>query len=1109
MSSRGPSSSSRNKKRQTQRGMAVLNLSDLIQNPALGNGIMDPTLITLLGQAGKMATLAQEFANTAKVHDPELRRRNVTAYFEKHHTEIDGAFERFVGSLDSLDELNAIPYEHMASVLENLEKQAEALKNLEDEKSQRDYAARCAVIKQKDKECVQLLLIGCEKINVWHALLTQYLPRFQTAEIQPSLILSKMFTDYSKATSYLVRRLLTSDLGEQDYYAIYQILSEKFQWLAGLIELYQKDPMPNIIEDILICLQNAACFRLAFLELEQAQQIKQLNTAFCDSLKPIIDEIAPRQERVKAALEKHDSMSSMTEEIQKNIWLSTFAELNDYLENQINVTPSQPLSLDGFKDKLTQLITELTIANERQYPELAQEWIKRLLELTSAFSMVDEAQKTADNQKLLFRTALMVLTYFKTKEPTMTSSYLGHCVMGALKALTTKLLESSKAALSTPAVALTLPLSTVDSSPASSSEPSAIITEQLAKLTLEEAPIAVEVVLEAQSHEVHEQERQTIMAEHQAALRANHEQDEIVKQQLIQKFSEQQQHELAELRQRLQQELTAEQTKLEEAKQKYVEKRTKRIASRRQQLTLAHQEQLQALRATQTSEIQTLKNSEKNDIEALEVTQKAELLKLEKNQLDGQQRQTNAHQKALADLTKQHHQALQAMRVRQITENTALAKRFEDELTALKNSYQAECIALKEQQSSQQQVMTSTHQASIEVIKTAHRRATDGHSPIGNIEVPTEILYIMQDLEDAGIEAYLVGGFVRDRLLGLTPTGHEDFDIIINAPPEKLPAKLKRFAQPNPFEPCQYKLGKMDLWCKPWVNLEEALTERDLTINTFICDLNRHAFDLLGVASDLKSPFLRLMGDLKPRFLKDPSLMMRLLRFSVQLNKGIANHDLQMIYQCGDFIRNLPSGIYFKNIEYLFVSRYSTLHLQNMTNADLIRYIFPGIIQATPLCPRTAALNAFWTQKLHYFSVSSECSYYHVFALFMLQPLLLRNHLPNNDLPAQLNHCIDLFFERYKGDFSDPDKSTFRHRILAIVLSKPQPENPLVGVYDQFIQFEGAYLAEQQHLAAVYQAAYTPQFAAQRAPEYIAPVLPAVASDSSPSSHKEVKSNTL
>lgn len=1114
MSSRGPSSSSRNKKRQAQRGMAVLNLSDLMQNPALGNGIIDPTLITLLGQAGKMATLAQEFANTAKVHDPELRHRNVAAYFEKHHAEIDGSFQQFVRSLDSLDELNAIPYDHMASVLENLDKQAEALKNLDDEHSQKDYAALCAVIKQKNKECVQLLLVGCQKINVWHALLTHYLPRFQSAEIQPSLILSKMFTDYSKATSYLVRRLLTSRLGEHDYYTLYQILSEKFQWLEGLIEFYHKDPVPSITEDILICLQNAACFRLAFLELEKAQQIKALNVAFCESLKPITDEIVSRQERVAvaAALEKHDAMLSMTEEIQKNIWISTFTELNDYLENQINVTPSQPLSLGGFKDKLTQLSTELTIATERQYPELAQEWVKRLLELTIAYSMIDEAQKTADNQKLLFKTALMVLTYYKTKEPTMTSSYLGHCVIGALKALTEKILQSSRTALSTPVVVPTKRLSTVDSSavassessaivdslPASSSEPSTVLTEKLATLSLDDAPT---------KSKVHEQEHQAIMAEHEAALRDSHEQSEKEKQQLVQKLSEQQQ-ELAELRQRLQQELAAEQKKLEVAKQKYIEKRTKKITSKKQQLTQAHQVQLDELRKKQAAEIKLLKTKEQNEIEALQSKQKAELEYLEKTHRQAQQQQASTHQKTLSDLNEQQHQALKALHVQQSAENKAIAKRFEDELTALKNSYQAEYKALDKQQFSHQQAMTSTHHAAIESIKAANRRATDGCSPIATIEIPTEIRFIMLDLADAGIEAYIVGGYVRDRLLGMRSTLKDDFDIIINASPDKLPAKFKRLAQQNPFETCQYKLGSMDLWCKPWSNLTEALQERDLTINTFISDLDGHVFDMLNHAKDLKSRFLHLMGDLEKRFLKDPSLIMRLLRFSAKLNKAISQDDLKIIYQCATYINTLASGIYFKNIEYLFVSHYSNLHLRNMLNSDLLRFIFPGIVKPFSDSLRSSALTAFWAHKLHAFSIEgSVCNYYHVLALFMLQPLL-RNPLPNKDLSEQLNHHIDQFFEQYQGVFSDPDKSTFRHRISAIVLSKIQPENPLVGLYEDFVRFEGAWLVEQQRLSAMYRAAYTPQFAAQRAPE-IATTLPVVDLEKVASSHKAATSNTL
>lgn len=438
--------------------------------------------------------------------------------------------------------------------------------------------------------------------------------------------------------------------------------------------------------------------------------------------------------------------------------------------------------------------------------------------------------------------------------------------------------------------------------------------------------------------------------------------------------------------------------------------------------------------------------------------------------------------------------------MKQSTENTALAQRFKDELNELRHSYTTRLSELDAQQSSQQQTMSSSHQTAMEDVIEAHRRATDSVTPIGNIEIPTEIRYIMQDLADAGIEAYIVGGYVRDRLLGIRPTGQDDFDIIINASPEQLPAKLKRFAKQNAFEACQYKLGNMDLWCKPWRNLKDALQERDLTINTFISDIDGHVFDLLNHANDLTSPFLHLMGDLKTRFIKDPSLILRLLRFSVQLNKSILHKDMNSIYECASHIRNLASGIYFKNIEYLFVSHYNTLHLHNMLNSNLLHFVFPGIVTPFSDNPRSAALLAFWAQKLHHFSnAKSECSFYHVFALFMLQPLLL-NPIPNKDLTEQLNHYIDRFFAQYGGDFSDADKSTFRHRIVAIVLSKVQAENPLVGLYEQFVHFESAWLAEQQRLAALYQgqAAYTPHFAAQRQPAAVPSPAPSASTESKP-----------
>src|SRR5204863_1074259 len=101
--------------------------------------------------------------------------------------------------------------------------------------------------------------------------------------------------------------------------------------------------------------------------------------------------------------------------------------------------------------------------------------------------------------------------------------------------------------------------------------------------------------------------------------------------------------------------------------------------------------------------------------------------------------------------------------------------------------------------------------------------AIDGLKPIATINIAKEILYITKDLEEAGIEFYLIGGYVRNRLLGLPIMANEDFDFIVNCNPNALPAKLMRHCQQNTLESKHLTMGHIDFSCEPWSNLKETL----------------------------------------------------------------------------------------------------------------------------------------------------------------------------------------------------------------------------------------------------------------------------------------------
>jgi poly(A) polymerase len=163
-------------------------------------------------------------------------------------------------------------------------------------------------------------------------------------------------------------------------------------------------------------------------------------------------------------------------------------------------------------------------------------------------------------------------------------------------------------------------------------------------------------------------------------------------------------------------------------------------------------------------------------------------------------------------------------------------------------------------------------------------------------------------------QIYLVGGFVRDVLLGRATT---DIDIVVRGvPAKKLQTFLAHHGNVNlvgrnfgvfKFIPKGEKVSTIDIalprtehafgtggyrdvnvqsnWRLP---IKEDLSRRDFTINALAYDLQTHTLiDSFGGAKDLKQKKIRAVGDPKVRFREDYSRMLRALRFSCQLNFAI------------------------------------------------------------------------------------------------------------------------------------------------------------------------------------------------------------------------------
>lgn len=171
------------------------------------------------------------------------------------------------------------------------------------------------------------------------------------------------------------------------------------------------------------------------------------------------------------------------------------------------------------------------------------------------------------------------------------------------------------------------------------------------------------------------------------------------------------------------------------------------------------------------------------------------------------------------------------------------------------------------------------------------------------INVPPDVESIIRTLEEAGYEAYAVGGCVRDALLLRTP---HDWDITTSARPECVKALFSHTVDTGlkhgtvtvmlgheGYEVTTYRIDGAYLDGRHPENvsfttlLSEDLKRRDFTINAMAYHPDRGLVDLFDGRGDLKNRVVRCVGTAKERFEEDALRMMRAVRFSAQLNFDI------------------------------------------------------------------------------------------------------------------------------------------------------------------------------------------------------------------------------
>jgi tRNA nucleotidyltransferase (CCA-adding enzyme) len=184
-------------------------------------------------------------------------------------------------------------------------------------------------------------------------------------------------------------------------------------------------------------------------------------------------------------------------------------------------------------------------------------------------------------------------------------------------------------------------------------------------------------------------------------------------------------------------------------------------------------------------------------------------------------------------------------------------------------------------------------------------------------DIPQEVLAVADTLENAGFEAYLVGGCVRDILLSKTP---KDWDITSNAHPDDIVKLFEetycnndygtvgvvnketeneslKVVEVTPYRSeSEYSDARRPDKVEFGVSLEEDLKRRDFTVNAIAFrPKDETIIDLFDGQGDLRKKRLKTVGDPDERFQEDALRMMRAVRLAAELNFAIETATMESI----------------------------------------------------------------------------------------------------------------------------------------------------------------------------------------------------------------------
>jgi len=256
---------------------------------------------------------------------------------------------------------------------------------------------------------------------------------------------------------------------------------------------------------------------------------------------------------------------------------------------------------------------------------------------------------------------------------------------------------------------------------------------------------------------------------------------------------------------------------------------------------------------------------------------------------------------------------------------------------------------------------------------TSAKRIPASEHGINQHSISHSALKVISELQRSGFEAYLVGGGVRDLLLGETP---KDFDVATDATPEQVQNVFRRARIiGRRFRIVHVRMGRevlevttfrgshqqqsvgrgpakkqavqnnkgMLLRDNVYGDLVSDAYRRDFTVNALYYDPStEEIIDQTGGVAHLRAKRLHIIGNANDRYKEDPVRMLRAVRFKCKLGFELDPDTESPIKKHADYLGDIPSARLFEEVLKLFMSGKAVSLLTELHHYHLLQYLFPA-----------------------------------------------------------------------------------------------------------------------------------------------------------------------